>query len=143
MNDNPMLPKIEITGGQGERIDPGPLQFIFAAAQAAQAAKLRKLEESKIPIGRRSLSLSLTDEITEVKLHMPAKSYSIINDDATDDIYIVENDPSKLLTSAPIKAKGEQHVNHEFPIVHAFYLKAASGVTAAVRLFWEECLPMR
>ena len=143
MNDNAMIPKIEVVGGQGERVDPGPLQFIMAAAQVAQQVKMRKLEESKIPIGNRSISLSLTDQMTEIKLHMPAKSYSVINDDATNDIYIVENDASKVLTSAPIKSRGEQHVNHDYPIIHAFYLKADDGTTANVRLFWEECLPMR
>lgn len=141
MIEKSLIPKVEVTGDNvGERVDLGPLQFIMAAAQAAALVKLRKLEESKIPIGRRSLSLSLTDDVTTVNLALPAKSYSIVNDDTTNDIYIVENEQDKLLNAAPIKPREEHRVNHEFPIIHAFYLKAEAGATANVRLFWEECL---
>ena len=142
MNSNNIVPKIDIVENgevvSPERMNPSIIQFVFQAAQLAQMTKLRKLEESKIPIGTKSIKLTVTDTETTITLPRPWISFSLINDGAGT-VYIKENDKDKTLTDGGGILSGETvTIDFEYPIIKRFHIVAALGTTANVRISGEE-----
>ena len=125
----PTFPKIV---GE-ERMDPAILQFVMQASIAAQTAKMRKLEESKVPVGSKSYSATIPDTVTVVKLGEPWISFTLINDGGSS-VYVEVNSDEGLLDKTPVKAGESYTYNAEYPIIHTLYLQAESGGTAAVRI---------
>ena len=141
MSNELVIPKVEIIENgkpiSQDRIDPAVAQFIMAAAQTAQLVKLRKLEESKVPIGVKPLKRTVTDTIMKLILYPPWISFSLINDGAGA-VTCWINDESDPFTESMV-ANGESYnCNMDYPVIRGIYLKAASGTTAAVRIYGKE-----
>ena len=139
MSNDITIPKVEVIDQNGvpvsqERMDPSVVQFIFAAASLSQLVKMRKLEESKVPIAVKPLRRTVTDSVMEIKLDQPWISFSMINDGAGAVTAWVNDKNDPLETS--MVASGETYsCNMDFPVIWAVYLKANTGTTAAVRIY--------
>ena len=137
MADNPLVPfQMPVVKGDGEeRMNPAVLSFIMQASMAAQMAKMRMLEESKVPTGSKSFKLTVTDSITELSVGLvePWISFSLVNDGPSG-VYVEVNEPGKLLDKVPVNSGETETVDMRYPIINIVYLQAESGGTAAVRI---------
>ena len=120
-----------------ERIDPAVAQFIMAAASTAQLVKLRKLEESKVPIGIKPIKRTVTDSIMKLPLYPPWISFSLINGSGGA-LSVWINDEADPLADDMIAASETYSFNAEYAIIHTLYLKAESGGSTDVRIFGKE-----
>ncbi len=133
------LPEI-IQDGQkisSERIDPNVMQLIFQAAQTAQMVKLRKLEESKIPLGLLSKSYVATEEVKVIDLDPPWISFVLRNVGPGDVVIRLNELEGDISTEAPISSGSDFSIDHEYPIIKKIYIATTSG-SAVVRLFGEQ-----
>lgn len=143
MNNLPdIIPPVEFVNGNTgneERMDPRVMQFVLQAAQLSQAVKMRKMEESKIPIGTKSVKYTVTDEVIELKLSPPWISLTMINDGASD-VYISTNEDGQhdLLDQVPVKQNESFELNMFYPTIKVIWLKAADGGSASVRIYAKE-----
>lgn len=130
------FPQITVNGEpvSEDRIDPAVAQFVMQAAQTAQLVKLRKLEESKVPTGTKPISRTIPDTVTKFSLYPPWISFSLINDGAGD-ISVWVNDEGDPLTPSMVLSGESFSLDMTYPVIKELYLKAASGTTAAVRIF--------
>ena len=93
----------------------------------------RKLEESKVPTGTKSLSLKVTDKTTKLNFGTPWISFTLLND-GTGSVNVEVNDEEKLLDECLI-ARGESwETDMRYPVIREVYLKAAVGETANIRI---------
>ena len=143
MDSKPTIPNVEVIENgkpiSQERIDPAVIQFLMQAATTAQLVKLRKLEESKIPIGAPSYEWTVTDSIKEIKLDRPWIAFALING-GTGNIRVRINDPGGDIVSETTVDSGET-LNRDFkyPIVYKISLVTeVAGTTATVRVWAEE-----
>ena len=136
---NEIAPKVEvIEDGQSvssERLDPAVAQFIMTAAQTAQLVKMRKLEESKVPTGTKSLKYTVTTNIIHVKLSPFWISLSLIND-GDSDVYISTTDEHDLSDQVAVKKNETININMDYPVIKEIWLK--SDDSAAVRIHGKE-----
>ena len=97
---------------------------------------LADLGELAIPGGiyTHTISVSTTAGIVEINFSVPLISISVINDDATDDVYYSINDKSLIQNQTVIDHGGTLSVNMTYPLIDRLYLQAASG-TASLRIF--------
>lgn len=130
---NELAPKVDVieNGRQvsQERIDPSVAQFIMQASQTAQLVKMRKLEESKVPTGTKSLKYSLTTEVKHIKIGPPWISFSLINS-GDDDIYVSTTDEHDLLDSVAVEKDETINVDMGYAIIREIWLKSAGESTA-------------
>ena len=120
-----------------ERIDPNVAAFIMQAAATAQLVKLRKLEESKIPTGVKPIKMTIPDTITKLPLYPPWISFALLNDGTGAVTWWINDDSDPLMES--MVASGESSsCDTKYPVIRILYLKAASGTTAAVRIYGKE-----
>lgn len=141
MNDKPITPEVEIIENgkpvPAKTIDPSVMQFIMQASATAQLVKLRKLEESKVPVGVKPLKLTVGDTVMEVVLGRPWISFSLYNDgDGALTVWV--NDGRDPLVEGMVEEGETYNCDMEFAIIHTLYLKAAPGTTAAVRIYGKE-----
>lgn len=113
--------------------DLAVLQFLMQSSATAQLVKLRKLEESKIPVGVYSLPLTVPDSpVTELSLSPPWISFSLIQG-GPGALYLDVNKPRGPITSrAPILVGQPYSVDFGFPAINKLYLQAAPGTQAAI-----------
>ena len=134
-----LLPKefqgIKIVDEGKQVVRPDILQFLMQAAQVSQLVKLRKLEESKIPTGTKSLpnALTISTTITRVKLSPPWISFSLVND-GPDRIKCEVNKEENILDATYINKNASYNLNMEYPVIHTIYLQAEPEGTASVRI---------
>ena len=118
-----------------ERMDPSVMQFIMQAAATAQLVKLRKIEESKIPIGVLSILKAVATQTTEIVLGPPWISFSMIND-GPGAVSVWINDRGEPSSPSMI-ANGESYsCDMTYPIIGIIKMKSAS--TSTVRIFGKE-----
>lgn len=139
-----VFPKIEVIDDAGkpvsqERVSPSVMQFIMQAAATAQLVKMRKIEESKIPIGAPSYEWTITDTIKEVQIANPWISFYLINDGPGNikiRINLLEGDISGETT---VNVGETLARDFEYPVMNKLFIVVKTpGTTAAVRLFAEE-----
>ena len=131
-------PEVEIVEqGKKKVIDPAVMQFIMQASATAQLVKLRKLEESKVPVGVKPLKLTIPDTRTQVRLGRPWISFSLINDGAGA-LTVWVNDEGDPLVESMIASGETYKCDFEYPTITTLYLKAAPGTSASVRLYGKE-----
>ena len=123
-----------LTANTGERMDPGIANFIMLASMAAQQAKLRKFEESKVATGSKNISITVTEEAAEVVLFPLWLSVTISNDSTTSLVYYAINEESRLQDNAFVKARETLDIKMGVPVIHSIFLKAEVGETVEVRL---------
>ena len=135
------VPKVEIIeNGQrvsSERIDPAVASFIAQMAQTAQLVKLRKLEESKIPIGVKPLKLTVTDTTQKISLYPPWISFSLING-AGSSLTVWVNDEDDPLVEGMVEASETYQCDMSYPVIKTLYLKAESGGSTTVRIYGKQ-----
>lgn len=140
--DNSIIPKVEVIENgkvvSQERIDPTVASFIFQAVQAAQLAKMRKLEESKIPIGVKPLKLIITDTTTKIPLYPPWISFELINNGTGNIIAWINDEEEPLHLEGMITSGDSYSCDMHFPVIHTLYLKADEGETATIRIYGEQ-----
>ena len=141
MSNELSIPQVEVIENgvpvPQERIDPNVASFIMAAAQTAQLVKLRKLEESKIPIGIKPLKITVTDTIMKIPLSPPWISFSITND-GTDGITVWVNDETDPLVEGMVAGGETYNNNMDYPVIRSLYLKSEAGTSNAVRIYGKE-----
>lgn len=118
-----------------ETIRPDGMAFIMQAAAAAQLVKLRKLEESKIPVG--SFSVGLTVSIkTQIRLSEPLISFSMINDGPNTVFIEVSLGESEIpIPRTAGVLNGETFTyNATYPVIKTIVLDVDAGNTAAIRI---------
>ena len=102
-----------------------------------QTARLIQLEESRISIGTKAVSRTVTTETVEVALDPPWISFSINNDSGANALYYAVNKEEDLMDATRLPAGGSSQVRFDYPLIYTIYLKAVSGSVAA-RLFGVE-----
>ena len=141
MDKSLIVPKIEvIENGKSvsqERIDPSVASFIAQMAQTAQLVKLRKLEESKIPIGAKSFEWIITTTIKEIEIGVSWISFSLHNDGPGNVRMRINELEGDISQEATIDSGEVISRDFEYPIVTRLYLVTESG-TATVRVYAEE-----
>ena len=132
---NPILPEVYENGKpvSQERIDPAVASFIFQAVQAAQLAKLRKLEESKIPTGTWSGMYDLTTDVKTILLGTPWISFTIVNAGPGRAKVSAMSKELQLADEAEIDSGQTVNFDFKFPVVTRIYLTSTS--TCQVRLY--------
>ena len=139
MSNELVIPNVEIAENgrpiSQERIDPNVATFIMQSVQAAQLVKIRKLEETKVPIGTKSLKYTITDTVKQIDISPPWISLSMIND-GDSEVYISTNEDGEydLLDQVPVKKNETFNLNLNFPVIGIIWLKATDGGSASVRI---------
>ena len=133
------LPEIIVDGKPvtQERLDPNVAQFIMQAAATAQLVKLRKLEESKIPIGAKSFEWTITTTIKRIDLGTPWISFSLHNDGPGNIRMRINYLEGGMSSETTIDSEEVMSRDFNYPIVTRLYLVTESG-TATVRVYAEE-----
>jgi len=133
---------------RGEVISPDIATFIalddMAVRQAIVARNseiMRRLEQSKVPIGVKPIKKTVTDTTMKLPLYPPWISFSLINDGAGA-LTVWVNDEEDPLAESMIASTKTFDCNMDYPIIKSIYLKAASGTTAAVRVYGKEGKPI-
>lgn len=137
MSNEVKLPQVVDEEGKPKTVDPSVIRFIMQASATAQLVKLRKLEESKVPIGVKPLKYTVSDTTMEVQLGQPWISFSLIND-GTGALTIWVNDERDPLVEGMVADGETYNCDMKYPIIHTLYLKAESGTTANVRIYGKE-----
>ena len=139
MSNELTIPKVEIIENgipvSQERMDPSVIQFIYQAASTAQLVKMRKLEESKVPAGTKSLKYTVTDTVMKINISPPWISLSMIND-GDSEVYISTNEDGEhdLLDQVPVKKNETINIGMQYPVLRTLWLKAEDGGSADVRI---------
>lgn len=138
----PTAPNIEVWQ-DGKQISPTAdydefMAFLMQASANAQLVKLRKLEESKVPTGTRSPSLTITDVTKELWLDPPWISFTLVNDSEDYGVQYAINSEARFIDETPVKPREILNVDWKYPEMHVIYLRAEPGGTAAIRLFGVE-----
>ena len=121
--------------------DLAVLQFLAQSAATAQLVKLRKLEESKVPIGVKPLKRTVTDTTTKLVLYPPWISFALLND-GTGGLTAWVNSEEEPLVEGMIAGGETYKCDMEYPVIHTIYLKSESGVSNAVRIYGKEGRPV-
>jgi len=138
---NDLVPQVEVVqNGQimpNARVDPAVAQFIMSAAMAAQLVKMRKLQESQVPVTVKPRKYTVTDSVQEIMLSPPWISFSLVNA-TTAPISVWINDESDPLQEGMVLGGELFSIDMKFPVIHSLYLKAESGGTSIVRVYGKE-----
>ena len=146
-----LLPKSSSTEMQrearGEVISPDIATFIalddMAVRQAIVARNseiMRRLEQSKVPIGVKPIKRTVTDTIMKLPLYPPWISFSLINDGLSA-LTVWVNDEEDPLIEDMIASGESYECDMRYPVIHALYLKSESGASNAVRIYGKEGRP--
>jgi len=119
-------------------VRPDVMGLVTQLATLAQINKMRKLEESKVPTGSKSYSLTIPDTTIEFPLGTPWISFSLVNNGAGSLYVRVNTKEGPVDSEAPIASGATYTLDFDYPIITKFYFKAASGTTAAIKLYGEQ-----
>lgn len=138
----PTAPNIEVWQ-DGKQISPTAdydefMAFLMQASANAQLVKMRKLEESKVPTGDRSFSLTITDETKELWLDPPWISFVLVNDSEDYGVQWAVNSEARFIYETPVRPRETLPVDWKYSIIRVIYLRAEPGGTADIRLFGVE-----
>ena len=126
------LQKATITENGEERIRPDVMGFLMQAAAASHLGRLRRLEESKIPIGTKPIEISVTKRI-KVQFQPPFISFTLIND-GPNSVFLDMNTEISSGQIAPIKLNESFTFDAVYPVINYLVLDVAAGGTAAIRI---------
>lgn len=114
--------------------DHAPIAAEPSPNNAAQIlAYLATMEQSKIPVAVKSMTINLTDEKLTMELTpSPWISFSFIND-GPNNVYFEVNQ-GYVSDEAPIKPNEAASVDMKYPAIYLLTMKAALGGTATLRL---------
>ena len=129
------LQAFPLTGKGEETIRPDIMAFIMQAAAAAQLVKLRKLEESKIPVGSFSIGLTINTK-THLRLNEPGISFSLINDGPNSVYFEVGTSRNErpVPRTAAVLSGETFSFNAGYPVIESITLDVEATQSAAVRI---------
>ena len=116
------------------RIDPAVASFIAQMTVAAQLAKIRKLEESKVPTGVKTISMTIGTDVVELVLSPPWISYSLINSGSAMTVWV--NNEEVPQSNSMIADTESISLDMTYPVIRRLYMKSAG--TSAVRIYGKE-----
>lgn len=130
------FPQITVDGKptSQDRIDPSVAMFIMQAAQTSQLVRMRKLEESKVPVGLKVIRRTVTDAATKFDVYPHWISFSLIND-GEGSLTVWVNDESEPLVDGMVSSDEKLDINMDYPVIRSISMKASSGTTCAVRIY--------
>ncbi len=115
------------------------LTLLSQSQQTAQLVKMRKLEESKAPIGTKILRRNVTDSAQTIALQPSWISFSLINDGPGSVITWINTDEEPLLDDGGAIAMDETfNLDMIYPVINKLYLKCATGTIASVRIYGKQ-----
>jgi len=120
--------------------DLAVMQYLMQASATAQLIRMRKLEESMVPIGIKPLKPTVTDTIMKLPIYPPWISLSLINGSGAA-LTLWVNDEQDPLEEAMIAASETYSLDMKYPVIHTLYLKAESGGTTIPRIYGKEGKP--
>lgn len=124
----------EVLSGDEARMRPDVMSFLVQAASAAQLARLRRLEESKIPTGSKGYSRTIGFAVTRFELPRPCISFNVIND-GPNNVGVAINNQDALMYAHFVLPTESYGVDLRYPIIYRlFFQTAVAGATAAIRL---------
>lgn len=123
-----------------ERIRPDVMAFIMQAAQASHLARLRRLEEAKIPTGEISRGLTVSGRIT-LLVAEPLISFTLIND-GPNSVYVEINNDTRPNRAAPILINESYNYDAIYPVITSLTLDVNDGDSAAIRIRGKAGNPM-
>jgi len=134
-----IIPDIVIDGvpSSQERMDPAVMQFLMQASATANLVKLRKLEESKVPVRTVELRRIIGPITSRIYLNAPWISFSLINDGAGA-LTVWVNDENDPMVNGMILNGGNYNCDFKYAVIEVIYMRAAPGTTAAVRIYGKE-----
>ncbi len=119
--------------GQEDADDLAVINYLTAVTQANQTTRLRKLEESKIPIGDFSQEYLIRDEVKTINASNPWISFHIVNY-GPGSVRVKANQQQGSMSNAAPIAKGETYrYEGTYPSVDRIYLVSDSA--SAVKVF--------
>lgn len=124
-----------VTEDGEERIRPDLMAFLMQAAQASHLAKLRSLEESRIPLGSFSIGLTVSAK-THIRLNDPLISFSLIND-GPNSVYVEVSSKQgefPIPRSAPVLSGETFSHDAIYPVIESIMLDVVAATSAAVRI---------
>ena len=134
------LPKVEIVGGGEERIDPALLNTITQLAQLGHLARIRRLEESKVPTGTWSLTRTITRREKWV-LDYPLISFTLSHDSG-DDMYVEADLVGEHLPPVPLSSGDTWEHDAGYAVIRSLTWElAAGGTTATITLRGKKGIP--
>ena len=114
------LPKVNVEGHESgdERIDPSPLIYMMQMATAVNTAKLRRLEQSKVPIGTKSFNgYNVSTTYRSIRLDPPWISLVLVNY-GPENVYLKVNELEGPLTDEiEVRAGESRPLDFIFPIM--------------------------
>ena len=138
MGKDTSMPSVEVVeNGQrvsNPRIDPSVMSFIMQAGSLAQLVKIRKLQESTIPVGEEGIPITVSFQIYHIRLNTPWISFSLRND-GPGSIYMAINNASQLLKRMPINVNEAVNEDMKYPIITDLYFRTVvAGTVASLRI---------
>ena len=109
--------------------------MVRQAIATEQLAKMRKLEESKVPVTVKTISMSIGTETVDFAVDPPWISFSLINDGASAMTAWV-NEPDVPQSTSMIANGGTLAIDMTYPVIRHLYMKSAG--TSAVRIYAKE-----
>ena len=126
---------IEVVDERGrEVVRPDVVSFIMQATATAQLVKLRKLEESKVPSGSKSIDYTVSDAGLVLRNDPPWISFSLAND-GPNGVFVEVGDPSPHALDDGAVASGESYAfDAVYAVIERLDLRCSAGETAAIRI---------
>jgi len=137
---NPLgIPNIKVVGTDGEeRVRPDVIQFVTSLSQLAQMVRMRKLEESKIPSGLKSMQLTVTDQLYTLNMYPYWIAFTLQNADTGGGVFFKINELEGDITEeAPLDRYESIRIDFDYPIIYRLYLQSMPGTTSYVRIYAE------
>ena len=138
-NTDLQLPKIIEVGkpvnDDLNRMNPAIIQFVLQASMNANILKMRKLEESKIPVSVKTISMSIGTETVDFAVYPPWISFSLINDGGSAMTAWI-NEPDEPQSASMITSAETLTIDMTYPVIKHLYMKSAG--TSVVRIYAKE-----
>ena len=102
---------------------------------------LKTLEESKVPLGTKSIKLVVTDSVTVYDVYDPKSSipsfpwisFALVNT-GPNEVKIGVNGTFDLVSGCYIPKNGELTIDMVYPVIKTLYLQSEPGGTANVKI---------
>lgn len=108
-------------------MDPSILNFLMSASLAAQFSKYRLQEESKVPTGIKTMTLTVTTGTSTITLATPWMRFTLNNESSSVGVLYAINDENKLQDAIELNPKQSITIDLGYPIIDTIYLKTNSS----------------
>lgn len=125
------LPEQQVVGSE-ERIDPRVMAFLLQASSTSQLSRLRKLEESKVPVKTISIDFTVTrlERLWQID---PLISFTLVND-GPNSVFVEANGVGGLEPQGSVDIGDTFEVDMTYPVIRNITLDVAAGESAAIKI---------